>query len=131
MSTTAAPMTPEQRAALIARLAAGRANKDLSQQADTPSRAKFADMHEWERLASEAGLQLPIHNTPLTTGGMEKWLRRLGIPLVAYHEWNGCGPDGKDTGPRRLSDFITRNPTWTMRAWSGLVLEHRDLILTN
>ncbi len=89
---------------------------------------RYADMPEWERLASEAGYRLPQHSTAFTTGHMERWLRRLGIPVRAYLAWNGAGLDGNDSSAR-LSDFIKRNPDWSLRAWAGLVLEHRDLIL--
>ena len=83
-------------------------------------RRDFADMNEWERLAVEAGVQLPYFDTPLTTGIMERWLRKLGISREAYYGWDGSG---------RMSDFPRRNPTWTARAWVGLILEHRDLML--
>ncbi|MEW6048814.1 MAG: hypothetical protein AB1609_20450 [Bacillota bacterium] len=106
------------RAALAAKIAAGRATL----------RQDYADMAEWERLAREAGLRLPMSWQPVTPAGMKRWLRRLGIPLRAYLAWNGAGLDGNETSAR-LADFARRNPDWSLRAWAGLVLEHRDLIL--
>lgn len=98
------------RANLAAKIATGRATL----------RQDYADMPEWERLAREAGLRLPMSWQPVTSGGMKRWLSRLGIPSPAYLAWAGeCD----------LTEFARRNPTWSLRAWAGLVLEHRDLIL--
>ena len=88
----------------------------------------LAAMREWERIASDADMHLPQFSTPLTTGHMERWLRRLGISRDQYLAWNGAGLNGNGSSAK-LSDFIVRNPGWTFREWAGLVLEHRDLIL--
>ena len=81
---------------------------------------KFMDMGFWEQLAADANLRLPRGDAKYTTGAMERWLRRLGIPVAAYLVWDGS---------KSLREFVQRNPSWTYRAWAGLVLEHRGLIL--
>jgi hypothetical protein len=74
---------------------------------------------EWLALAREAGLHLPVKATPLTTGGMEAWLRKLGLTVAQYCQWDAS---------RTLKDFARLNPTWGLRSWAGLVLENRARI---
>ena len=71
----------------------------------------------WEELASAAGLRLPRREVPFTNARMERWLRRLGLTGTHYLRWSGVAS---------LKQFREWNPDWTMRAWAGLVLEHRD-----
>jgi hypothetical protein len=46
---------------------------------------------------------------------MEPWLRKLSITRAEYLAWSGLSS---------LREFVTHNPTWPLRAWVGLVLEH-------
>ncbi len=87
------------------------------------------DEDEWSALAAAAGVRLPPYGVPCTPGRMSGWLAKLGIPLDAYLDWNGAGINGKSDAAR-LSDFPKRNPGWPLKAWLGLVLEHRELILS-
>ena len=112
--------TPEMRAA---------ANEKRRQRA-TSLRSDFPtdDEGEWLEMAKAAGIRLPPYGVPCTTGRMSDWLAKLGIPLDAYLDWMGAGLSGTETSAK-LSDFVKRNPDWPLKAWLGLVLEHRDLIL--
>ena len=66
------------------------------------------------RLAVEGKIRLPQAKTALTTAGMEKWLRRLGLSVSWYKDWSGFVT---------LKEFIVANPTWTLRNVVGLWLE--------
>ena len=74
---------------------------------------------EWAEAARLAGLRLPIGTMALTTGGMERWLRKIDVSAAAYLHWGAY---------KNLADFGRLNPTWTLRSWAGLVIEHRDQI---
>ena len=79
-------------------------------------RQDFADSRYWEGLARARGLLLPHWSTRWTTGRAERWLRKLGITVAEYLDWDG----GK-----LMKDFGQRNPDWPLRAWVGLLLEWR------
>ena len=72
------------------------------------------DAANWADLASARGLRLPQHETPCTTGRMERWLRKLGLSHEWFTEWIGY---------RRLGDWIAATPGWNLRAFLGLLLE--------
>jgi len=72
------------------------------------------DAANWTELASKRGLRLPSSKTRCTRGGMEKWLRRLGLSTDWYREY---------TGFRSLSEWIAANPDWPLKAFVGLMLE--------
>ena len=112
--------TPEMRAAANEK----RRQRTASLRSDFPSE----DEAEWSALAAAAGIKLPPYGVPCMTGRMSDWLARLGIPLGAYLDWMGVGIDGTERSAK-LADFAARNPRWPLKAWLGLVLEHRDLIL--
>lgn len=80
-------------------------------------RKNFLDMPAWEQMASDAGLKLPPLGVPCTTGWMRRWLGRVGVTVPSYLDW---------AAERTLSSFQRNNPDWPVRAWAGLVLEHRD-----
>ena len=77
----------------------------------------FLDENLWKELARTGKTRLPRHGQAVTTGRMERWLRKLGITVPAYKNWSG---------ERSLKAFSLNNPTWDYRAWAGLVLEHRE-----
>lgn len=68
----------------------------------------------WIELATARGLFLPRNDTPCTTGGMERWLRKLGLSLVWYQDF---------TGFSKLADWPTRNPSAGLRTFAGILLE--------
>ncbi len=74
----------------------------------------FADDQAWQELAKRRGLRLPQHGTPLTTGHMERWLRKLGFTGLKWAEFSGN---------QSLRSFITANPSWNLRAFVGMMLE--------
>lgn len=124
MGRTIPQVTPEQRAAGLAKTRAIQAANRARLRSDFPTE----DEAEWTELARAAGVKLPPYGVPCTVGRMSRWLAKLDIPLAAYLEWNGAGQDGNLTSAK-LSDFIKRNPTWPLKAWVGLILESRDLML--
>ena len=71
----------------------------------------------WTTLARKFKLRLPQHATPLTTGQMERWLKKLGISNKAYREWSGN---------QSSKAFIAANPTCNLRRWVGIMLEYAD-----
>ena len=77
-------------------------------------RTDYADMSEWEAMASARKFRLPQRATPLTTGRMTRLLRVTGRSVDWYREWSGF---------RTLKDFIKANPEWSARAFAGLCLE--------
>jgi hypothetical protein len=61
------------------------------------------------------GLRLTRHGTRLSPARMERFLRRLGIPVSRYVAM---------AGGLSLRDFAKANPTWSQRAWEVMVLEN-------
>jgi hypothetical protein len=82
-----------------------------------PPRRDFLDAEHWAELAREQGVRLPQWATRCTTGGMTRWLRKLGRSVEWYRA---------DSGFRTLQEWIDANPTWPLRAFVGLVLEEAD-----
>lgn len=80
------------------------------------------DMTLWEQTAASAGLRLPRWNQAVTTGKMRRFLRKYSLTVTQYKVWSG---------ERTLSQFHRLNPTWELREWAGLVLEHRAEIALN
>jgi hypothetical protein len=74
----------------------------------------FLDDGAWMEMAATRGFLLPRPDTPCTTGGMERWLRKLGLSLDWYQEW---------TGYSKLSEWIARNPGFPLRSFVGQALE--------
>lgn len=75
----------------------------------------FADSNNWANLAREVGVRLPHWRMACTTGGMRRFLRKIGVDVKEYLEANH---------ERNLSVFSTLNPTWPLRAWAGIQLEN-------
>jgi len=106
-------LAPEQRAKSAATRAANAAARAAS-----PLRRDFLDDQFWQDLASRYNVRLPAWGVPITSGAIERWLRKLGLTIEWYRdEWSG---------ERNLSDFAKRNPRWPLRAWVGLMLEERE-----
>jgi len=61
------------------------------------------------------GLRLAPHGTRPSPARMERFLRRLGIPINRYAAM---------VGGQSLRDFAKANPTWSQRAWEVMVLEN-------
>lgn len=116
-SNNLVPLTPDQRAVNQEK---ARLTRQLKAQVRTQVRNDYADMGEWERLAREAGLRLPPPGTKITSTVMRRWFRKIGISARGYYAWSG---------ERSLGEFVINNPRWSARAWAGLCLENRDLIV--
>ena len=71
----------------------------------------------WLALATAADLKLPRSDAKLNTGRMMDWLASIHVSKTAYLRWGGY---------KTLADFARLNPTWTLRSWAGLVIEHKE-----
>lgn len=77
-------------------------------------RTEYADMPFWEKLASKKKVRLPQSRTALTTGYAERVLRLCGWTIREFQEFTGC---------KSLRQWIALNPSWSARAFTGLMLE--------
>lgn len=77
-------------------------------------RTEFAEGLHWAELAKKRGIRLPLWRMPITSGGMRKYLKKLGVEVEQYLEYNN---------EKNLREFAKRNPEWPLRAWVGLLLE--------
>lgn len=75
----------------------------------------FTDHYHWAELARERGIRLPLWRMACTTGGMRRFLKKLGITVDEYLA---------DNNERNLRVFGQKNPTWPLRAWVGIQLEN-------
>ena len=91
--------------------------KPLPQRRKSGFRTDFQDAPRWEELARAAGIRLPRWAAPCTPTAMERWLRRLSIPITRYYEWSGT---------TALRQFRAHNPDWPLAAWVGLLLEKKE-----
>ena len=66
-------------------------------------------------LPSDVG-RLAKRSTAITTGAMERFLRKFSISGAQFHAWAGCS----------FKEWIAMNPTWTLRRWQELVLENLE-----
>ncbi len=68
------------------------------------------------------GARLPRAGTPLTPGGAEHWIRRLGLPRELVLRWEGA---------RTLKEMVAwhrqRNPELDLRGWVSLLLEQMTM----
>jgi hypothetical protein len=81
---------------------------------DTGVREHYLDDENWVELARRAGVTLPRRGTACTPARMEKWMKKLGFNTTWYRNWSGF---------RNLQEHIDANPTWSLRAWVGMLLE--------
>jgi hypothetical protein len=107
------------RAALLANLEKARAVRK-EKKVYPGLKTKYADMGEWERLASEFGVRLPPGIRPCTTGDVYRWVKKIGLELSDIYSWSGT---------KTLKEFVELTPTWTARAVCALILEHREFML--
>ena len=89
-------------------------DRTLTQSSVRPAGHDFADDKQWALNAKVLGVRLPKSGTPLTTGRMRPWLRKLGISNERYLDYSGG---------QQLKQFIPANPGWTLRAFAGLMTE--------
>jgi hypothetical protein len=73
----------------------------------------YLDDAAWVELAQARGLKLPNLATAPTSGKIEHWLHRLCLTGRDFTAWCGFTPAG----------WIATNPTWSLRALVGLLLE--------
>jgi hypothetical protein len=117
--------SPEECRAMQRQALAARAAKQAARRA-SPLRRHFIDEKTWRTLARARGIRLPLWGKPVTPNAMRRWLKKLGISVKDYLDWQGDGPLDPATNKNRratLKDFAERNPDWPLRAWVGLLLE--------
>jgi len=93
--------------ALLARRAAKIAALNSNVRLDWP------DDEHWKRLASEHGIQLPNKTTLCTSGGIVRYLHKLGKDGNWFRWWTGYSFD----------EWIEANARWSLRALVGIMLE--------
>ena len=78
----------------------------------------FYDSEHWLELADKhlASYTLPAWNQPCSTEEMKRWLNRLDMTEKDYKKLTNT----------TLDEFRMLNPTWPLRAFVGLILEHYD-----
>jgi hypothetical protein len=82
-------------------------------------RQHYADEGHWLDLARARNLFMPPFATPCTLRGMRRWMRKLGLNIEWFRMWTGFG---------QLEEWITSNPTYSLRAWAGLLLEECETL---
>lgn len=68
----------------------------------------------WGDLSRTTGIRLPMWKMPMTTGGMRRFLRKIGKDPTWYFG---------HTNEKTLGEFAKKNPEWPLRAWAGICLE--------
>jgi hypothetical protein len=119
------PRTPEQARKLLEKANEARVLQQAARRASS-LRSDFEDEMIWRKLAKARGIRLPLWGKPVTPSAMRHRLKRLGISVADYLDWQGQGPIDPRTGLNRkatLKDFAMLNPDWPLRAWVGLLLE--------
>ncbi len=111
-----ASISPEQRIENLAKAKAAKAAKNEVRRAST-LRKDWADMPEWERLASERKLRLPPHGELATVSNIRTFCHKAGVTGEQFNQWAGC----------TVAGFLARNPTWPARAIAGVILEEGRL----
>ena len=78
----------------------------------------FTDSASWMELADKhlASYDLPRWHEVCSTEKMVQWLDRLDWTEKDFKKWTNT----------TLDDFMLLNPTWPLRAFVGLILEHYD-----
>lgn len=74
----------------------------------------FIEQYIWLELAAKRKVRLPMWRLPCTTGGMRRYLKKLGIEVTDYLDYSN---------EKNLRIFGQNNPTWPLRSWVGLLLE--------
>lgn len=109
-------LTPAERAANQQKAAATRA-ANVAARAASPLRTDFLDDAFWMDLARRYAVRLPAWGIPITSGRIQRYLRKLGYSVEWYQGWQG---------EKSLGEFARLNPRWPMRALVGLLLEERE-----
>jgi hypothetical protein len=76
-------------------------------------KTEYLDDDGWIALVAANDWRLPQKNTPASSAGIAPWLTRLGIDKPKFRAWCGYNPAG----------WCAANPTWSLRALVGLLLE--------
>lgn len=83
--------------------------------------ARISPRHKARSAISRAASGLPRlanRNTRLTTGAMERFLKKVGVSGRSYRLWTAMS----------LKEEIAANPSWGLRDWQTLVMENLELI---
>jgi hypothetical protein len=102
-----------QESVIKSRLALAAAAKKLKRSLPVTIKTEYLDDDAWVELAQARGWHLPQKNTRASSAGVAPWLRRLGLDKPKFRIWCGYNPVG----------WCKQNPTWSLRALVGLLLE--------
>ncbi len=72
----------------------------------------YLDGNHWADLATKYKIRMPNYNQPADVAGIRKYLRKTGVSGEEWSEAYGS-----------VKDWIVRNPTWTLYAAVGTMLE--------
>ena len=106
-------MTAEQRAAAIE----AKRTRAASLRSDFPT----CDEQNWAELAARYGYRLPPYGVPVSTAGIRRTLRALGIEVTAFQAWYG---ERRETLAAIAANYQRLH--WPQKALSGLILEALD-----
>ena len=79
-----------------------------------PLEQDFQDSEKWDELAeNQTNYRLPDWDVPCAVAKMKEWEKRLDIT------------DYQEVTQTSRQDWMALNPTWPLRAYVGLLLEHQ------
>jgi hypothetical protein len=82
-----------------------------------PLKSDFKDSDTWDLLAAnQTHYRLPEWDVPCTIAKMKEWEKRLDIS------------DYQEVTQTSRKDWMELNPTWPLRAYVGLLLEHMAIV---
>ena len=74
----------------------------------------YLDDSRWVELNRGNKSRLPGETAPCTEKEMRRWMRKLRFPMDRFRAWCGFAD---------LVDWMKANPSWSLRAFVGLLLE--------
>ena len=104
----------QQRLDALAKARLTKASRVNTPKVATNLKTEYLDDDNWVELAKTHGINLPHKNTPCTQGKVSPYLTKLGISRKQFADWCGYA---------NPAEWITKNPTFSLRALVGLLME--------
>jgi hypothetical protein len=104
----------QQRLAALAKARLAKATRAKSTQEEKEMKVDYLDDDTWAELAALRGINLPHRTTKLTRAKAAPYLHKLGIDTTKFRAW--CGYSN-------VATWAKKNPTFSLRALIGLLLE--------
>ena len=109
-------LTQEQKSALLLSAQAARLAKAIDRDANAHLlKTEYLDSTHWTTLASKYKIRMPHQNEKASVKGIRKYLKKAGVDV---QEWNDAYTS--------VGYFVEKNPTWTLYAAVGLILEMKN-----